>query len=192
MRTPKYAVPFIRISRSSAERDAEPVAPNKLASCDNTGRKICATSVMPDLGEHVISGTDWSAPAVLPTGPGGFEIATFTEFSAQDRHKHESAVEIYTVLEGCMHIYLDDQGPHAFEAGDEIVVLPGTVHEIVQKKTRPRNDGEPFELLVRVHVIGCYGADDKYVQLQPGQGWLRWSELSREERRSCFKLQRRL
>jgi mannose-6-phosphate isomerase-like protein (cupin superfamily) len=184
-------VPFIRITRANVERDAEPGGANKLASCEATGRKICTTFVMPEFGEHAIDSVDWSVPAVLPTGPGGFEIASFTEFSAQDRHKHDRAVEIYTVLEGRMKMYIDDAGPHVFGSGDEVVILPGTVHEIVQKKRRARNPGEPFEMLVRVHVIGCYGAEDKYVQLEQGQEWRRWSELSREERRRCFKLQGR-
>ena len=107
--------------------------------------------------------------------PGGFEIASFTEFSAQDRHKHDRAVEIYTVLEGRMEMYIDDAGPYLFGSGDEVVILPGTVHEIVQKKRRARNPGEPFDMLVRVHVIGCYGAEDKYVQVEAGQEWRRWS-----------------
>src|SRR5947209_11436879 len=159
MRQPTYAVPFIRISRASVERDAGPGAANKLENSDNTGRKICATSVMPEYGERTLAGTDWTAPAVLPTGPGGFEIATFTEFSAQDRHKHEKAIEIYTVLEGSMDIYIDDGGPYTLRAGDELVILPGTVHEIVQRNRSARKPGQPFEVLVRVHVIGCYGAE---------------------------------
>ncbi len=191
MRAPVYPVPFLLISRSSVERDAEPGAPNKLASCDNTGRKICAVSVMPEFGEHAASSPDWAVPAVLPTGAGGFEIATFTEFSAQDRHRHEHAVEIYTVLEGCMEIYIDDAGPYTLAAGDEIVILPGTVHEIVQRKRRARNPGERFASLVRVHAIGACGPVDKYVQLEQGAEWRRWSELSREQRRACFRLRPR-
>jgi mannose-6-phosphate isomerase-like protein (cupin superfamily) len=173
------------------ERDAEPDGPNKLASCAATGRKICTTFVMPEFGEHAVDRVDWSVPAVLATGPGGFEIASFTEFSAQDRHRHDRAVAIYTVLEGRMEMYINDAGPYVFGSGDEVVILAGTVHEIVQKKRRPRNPGEPFDMLVRVHVIGCYGAEDKYVQLGQGQEWRRWSELLVEERRSCFKLQGR-
>jgi mannose-6-phosphate isomerase-like protein (cupin superfamily) len=173
------------------EQDAGPAGPNRLAAPDGNGRKVCATSVLPEYGEHVIDSPDWSAPAILPTGPGGFEIANFSEFSAQERHKHERAVEFYTVLEGRMEIYLDDGGPYTFDAGDELVVLPGTIHEIVQKKMRPRNPGERFDLLVRVHVLGCYGAEDKYVQFEQSGEWRPCSELSREERSNCFRLQAR-
>jgi mannose-6-phosphate isomerase-like protein (cupin superfamily) len=184
-------VPFIVISKANAERDAEPAGTNKLGVLDNTGRKACAISVVPEFGEHVIDSPQWTAPAVLGTGAGGFEIATFTEFSSQDRHKHEKAIEIYTVLKGRMEIYIDDSGPYSLSAGDELVILPGTVHEIVQQKRRERKPGERFKLLVRVHVIGCYGAEDKYVQVEPAREWRRWSELTAEERSSCYKCSKR-
>ncbi len=187
-----FPVSFILISKADVERDAEPAGgPNKLGLQDNNGRKICATAVMPKFGEHEIDNPHWTPPAILPTGDGGFEITTFTEFAAQDRHKHESALEIYTVLEGRMEIYIDDLGPHVLGPGDEVVILPGTIHEVIQTKRRARDPGEAFDLLVRVHAIGCHGADDKFVQLEAGGEWRRWSELSRERRTAAYKLQAR-
>jgi mannose-6-phosphate isomerase-like protein (cupin superfamily) len=190
---PAYPVPYILIPRAIVEHDAEPAGgPNKLGLQDNNGRRVCATEVLQRFGEYQIDNPHWMPPAILPTGNGGFEIGTLTEFAAQDRHKHESAIEIYTVLAGRMEIYIDDAGPHALDAGDEVVILPGAIHEVIQKKRRPRGPGETFELLVRVHAIGCRGADDKFVQLEAGGEWRRWSELSPEQRSAAYKLQARV
>jgi mannose-6-phosphate isomerase-like protein (cupin superfamily) len=180
MRSNQYPVPFILISRASVERD------NKLGLPGNNGRRVCATAVVPEFGESEIETPQWTPPAILPTGEGGFEIGTFTEFAAQDRHKHESAIEIYTVLAGRMEMYIDDAGPYALTAGDEVVILSGTIHEVVRQQ---RGQGHAFELLVRVHAIGCHGATDKFVQLEQGGEWRSWSELSREQRSAAFKLQ---
>lgn len=182
MERAEYPVPFIYISKARVLRD------EKLGLSNNNGRRVCATTVMPEFGEREIEDPRWNPPAILPTGDGGLEIATFTEFASQDRHKHESAIEIYTVLAGDMQMYIDDAGPHALQAGDEVVILPGTVHQVVQSKPREREEDEDFDLLVRVHAIGCRGADDKFVQLEKDGKWRAWSELSRDERKSSYKL----
>ena len=39
--------------------------------------------------------------------------------------------------------------------GDEIIVFPGTVHEILPEDT---------QFLMRVHSIDCHGDADKYVE----------------------------
>ena len=41
-----------------------------------------------------------------------------------------------------------------YNLGDEIVILPGAIHEVINK-------GIPF--LTRVHVINCHG-QDKYIE----------------------------
>jgi uncharacterized cupin superfamily protein len=185
-----YPVPFVLITRDFVQRDAEVMGKeNKLGRENNNGRKICATEVMTQFDEHTIREPLWKVPAVLPTGDGGLEVATFTEFAGQDRHKHFKGTEIYTVLQGELEIYIDDKGPYVLQAGDEVVILPETVHEIIQKKRRSRDVGETFDLLARVHSLNCYGAADKYVQLEQGGKWQRWSDLSKDERARAYRKQ---
>lgn len=180
--------PFVLIARAAVERDAGP-ADNKLGKENNNGRKIFATQFMPELGETVLADPLWRAPAVLPTGEGGLEVATFTEFTGQDRHKHRLSTEIYTVLKGTMLIYINDAGPYELKAMDEVVILPGTVHEIVQGKRRPRAPDEAFDLMVRVHALNCSGVRDKYVQFEPGGEWHRWGALTKADRARAYKKQ---
>jgi quercetin dioxygenase-like cupin family protein len=91
-------------------------------------------------GEVEISDPLWRVPAVFPTGDGGLEVATFTEFAGQDRNKHEVSTEIYTVLKGKLLMYINDEGPYELDATDEVVILPGTIHEVVQTKCRSIGD----------------------------------------------------
>lgn len=183
-----YPVPYVLVTRFFVELDAGP-AGNKLGKADNNGRKILATDVMSKFGEVEINDPLWRVPAVLPTGLGGLEVATFTEFAGQDRHKHGVSTEIYTVLKGTMLIYINDEGPHELNAMDEVIIFPGTIHEVVQKKRRARDPGEGFELLVRVHALNCHGVDDKFVQLAPNDEWHCWSKLSVEDRKRAYKKQ---
>jgi len=185
------SIPFVLIRKHAVLRDAEPIGKeNKLGALNNNGRKILATGVMPQFGEVPIENPIWKVPAVLGTGDGGLEIATFTEFAGQDRHKHGVSTEIYTVLKGTMLMYINDQGPYEVHEMEEVVIFPGTVHEVVQQKVRPREQGEDFDLVVRVHALNCHGVDDKYVQLEPSGEWLCWNSLSREQRQQAFKKQR--
>jgi len=177
-------VPYVLVRRERVEEDVE-----RLGAAGNNGRKVCATRVLRELGERELDDPEWNAPAVLPTGPGGLEISTLTEFTAQDRHKHERSTEVYTVLRGELSVWIDDRGPLRLAAGDELVVLPGTVHELVRAKRRAREPEEPFDLLVRVHAFPCHGATDKLVQLVPGGEWLRWDGLSETEKRSAWRKQ---
>lgn len=187
---PGDAIGFVLISREAAEQDAEFFGQsNKLGRKDNNGRKVCARSLRlaaPDI-EREIQDPNWRPPEVLVTGENGFQVATFSEFSRQDRHKHETSTEIYSVIRGELEIYIDDQGPHMLLAGDEMIVLPGTVHEIVQKRHDARTEGEAFELLARVHSFPCGGDKDKFVQLEPTADWRRWSDLSARERFSAYR-----
>jgi quercetin dioxygenase-like cupin family protein len=122
--------------------------------------------------------TDGEKTPVLTTGPGGIEIATCDERAGQDRHLHRLGTECYTVLEGTLHILINDEGPVELHAGDELVVLPGTVHQVARTS-------DPF--LVRVHATRCYGDDDKYVQLARDGDWLSWSSLSRHDRQRAYR-----
>jgi len=183
-----WPVPFVIIRWDAVVRDGECAGRvNMLRTPDNNGRKILATTVMPTLGEEVISDPAWRVPFVLPTGDGGLEIATFTEFSRQDRHKHEKSIEIYTVLKGTLEIFIDDADPYAVRQGEEVVILPGTVHEILERRLLQPKAGEEFSLLVRVHAINCLGAADKFVQLSPTSPWVRWDRLSAEERVKAYR-----
>jgi quercetin dioxygenase-like cupin family protein len=126
----------------------------------NNGRKMLVNEVFCET-ERPIVDPEWRPEPqdghtpVFETGYGGLEIATFTEKAAQDRHKHLASLETYTVLEGRMTIRIADADKVTLEAGDELVVLPGVVHEVLESK-------EPF--LTRVHAINCYGPQDKYVE----------------------------
>lgn len=139
----------------------------------NNGRKVLVNELYAASEEHARE-VEWSAgpedgkTPVVVTGAGGLEVSTFTHEAAQDRHKHTAATEIYTVLEGTMRMRLGEVGETVtLSAGDELIVLPGTVHEVL-------NDAaEPF--LARVHAAGCRGDEDKYVEHE-GE-WRRWSEL---------------
>jgi quercetin dioxygenase-like cupin family protein len=167
----------IVLRKNAVERDW------KLAAPGNNGRKVLVTRIWPDK-ERPIEDPEWHAEPeggrtpVLETGPGGLEIATCTEKSAQDRHKHLAGTEIYTVLSGRLAIYVDDQGPIELAEGDEIVILPGTVHQVVPGG----------RMLVRIHAPACRGEDDKYVQLEPGGEWVRWSDLSPDQRRRAHRM----
>lgn len=190
-----FPVPYALITLQNAETDAIPPGEHnkKLAIPGNNGRKIFATTVMHQFGEELIVDPVWRAPSVFPTGDGGIEVATFTEFSGQDRHRHEKGTEIYTVLRGELEIYINDTLIQPLCAGDEIVIPPGTIHEVVQPTNDTPSDtpaeGNDFKLVVRVHSISCYGVDDKYVQLNPKGSWLKWSHLSKEQRAAAYKKQ---
>ena len=94
----------------------------------------------------------WSPAQVLETGCGGLEVATFDERAFQDAHIHYLATEIYTVLEGEMEMRLGGD-LKVLRAGDEVIVLPGTAHEVFRATN----------FLTRLHAINCHGTDDKVV-----------------------------
>jgi quercetin dioxygenase-like cupin family protein len=128
---------------------------------NNNGRKHVVNEIYPKK-EVPAQEFEWrpnpemDRTPVLVTGLGGVEVATFTHEAGQDCHKHLIATEIYTVLEGTMLMRIDEKNPPLkLEAGDEVVVLPNTVHEVLPEGT---------SFLTRVHSINCYGDRDKYVK----------------------------
>ncbi|MGA9770756.1 MAG: hypothetical protein WBV94_17070 [Blastocatellia bacterium] len=127
----------------------------------NNGRKVLVNEIYLSKEAHAreaewVPGPETDKSPVFETGFGGVEIATFTHEAGQDCHKHLIATEIYTVLEGRMQIRVEELDPSlTLEAGDEIIILPDTVHEVLA-------DGNSF--LTRVHSINCYGDRDKYVR----------------------------
>jgi len=162
----------------------------KLAKTDggrNNGRKHLVKTLWPAKERPAIT-PEWSfdpedgLTPVLETGEGGIEIATFTEDAVQDRHKHLVSTEIYIVLRGTLKMLINDGEPVELSAGDEVIVLPGTIHEIL--RTSPN---EKSNLLVRVHALNAQGDNDKFVQMQPGGTWSRWSDLSPDDRLNAYR-----
>ena len=102
------------------------------------------------------AGTGHKSP-VVETGPGGIEVCTFTQHAGQHFHYHKVGTEIFTVLEGTMKIRLVDPGGEEtiaqLNAGDEVIIFPGTPHEILTEGT----------FLSRVHSINCLGKEDKFI-----------------------------
>ena len=127
----------------------------------NNGRKVLVNEIYPSKEFHARE-TEWKPglqtgkSPVIETGAGGVEVATFTHEAGQDCHKHLIATEIYTVLEGRMQMRIDETDPPlVLEAGDEVIILPNTAHEVL-----PGVDS----FLARVHSINCHGDRDKYVR----------------------------
>lgn len=140
----------------------------------NNGRKVLVNRLYERTEEHA-QRPEWEAgpedgrTPVVETGAGGLEVSTFTHEAAQDRHKHLVATEIYTVLEGTMRVRLGEAGDEVVLAGgDELIVLPGTPHEVLPAES------EPF--LARVHAVNCHGDADKYVERDG-----RWEKVLRAE-----------
>jgi mannose-6-phosphate isomerase-like protein (cupin superfamily) len=182
------AVSHVILRRAAVERDWK----LSLAHPRNNGRKVLVTALWP-FAESRMEHPEWAPGSpggrtpVLETGPGGIEIATFTEDADQDRHKHLISTEIYTVLKGRMRIRIDDGDLLTLDIGDEIVVLPGTVHEIVGNAAEENSEAGKPRLLIRVHAFQCHGENDKYVQLEPGGPWFVWKDLSPERRRLTYR-----
>ncbi len=122
----------------------------------NTGRRIVALELMLDYSLPLRS-RRWQPPLedakswIFESGGKHFEISTFNHLTKQDRHYHKEATEIYTVLDGQMSIWVEDD-IIALDQGDEIIILPGTWHQVL--------GGDKF--LARVHTINCRGEGDKY------------------------------
>ena len=134
-------------------------ADKKLCEPSSNGRKVLVSKIYPD-EEKSASERVWKSTVVpektpvVETGIGGLEVSTFSEKAKQTRHKHLRATECYTVLKGAMTIRLDNSPPVVLHAGDEIIVFPLTIHEIVRKR----------KFLTRVHSVNTHGKDDKYVE----------------------------
>jgi mannose-6-phosphate isomerase-like protein (cupin superfamily) len=128
---------------------------------NNEGRRILVTEIRCD-SEKPIENPEWKPEfpksTVLVTGRGGIEVSTFNQTKKDHvRHKHLICTEIYTVLEGTMAIKIGDEPePVKLSCGDEIIVLPDTIHEVVSD--------EKITFLTRVHSIKCYGEADKYTE----------------------------
>jgi mannose-6-phosphate isomerase-like protein (cupin superfamily) len=146
----KHSVSYVIIRKDNASSD------ERLTKLNNRGRKILANKILPDKSVQLQS-PEWNPPgpdgksSILETGCGGLEIAICNQNTHQESHKHLLATEIYTVLEGEMNIKVDGT-EITMKQGDEIVVLPGTAHEIVPNS----------KFLTIVHFVDCHGENDKY------------------------------
>ena len=152
----------------------------KLLKPGNDGRKIFATSgVINEFEEKEINSGVWSPGDIFPTEEGDIEISSFTNIARQDRHYHKNTIEIYMVLSGNMLIYITDKKTrYCLKEGDEIVILPGTVHFIDSKKD--------ISFLTRVHSFNSYGASNKFVQLEKNGEWFCWANLSDKDKNTVY------
>ena len=156
-------VPYLVLGKTEVEADWKL---HVLPKVKNNGRKVLVNEIYPKTEVEAIKNEWNSVPLpdktpVVVTGIGGIEVATFTQEAGQDCHKHLIGTEIYTVLSGEMKIRLNEEEPPVtLSQGDEIVIFPGTVHEVLP---------EGSQFLTRVHSINCYGDKDKYVK--KGQNW---------------------
>ena len=100
-------------------------------------RKIVVTQLFP--GERESTDLLWQPPEDAGPCPvqlaEDFEVAVFTQETAQDRHYHKRATEIYTVLEGEMDIEIDGT-VYSLVRGDIMVVNPGTIHQVQVEGSR--------------------------------------------------------
>jgi len=154
----KESVPYLVVRKRNVKDDWKIYLEPKEK---NNGRKIGVNNIFPNKEKYAID-TEWGPSAspeektpVIETGQGGVEISTFNHLAGQGCHKHLLGTEIYVVLEGEMSIRLNETHEVKLCAGDEIVVLPNTVHEVLVSD-------QPF--LTRVHSLNCYGEQDKYVK----------------------------
>jgi quercetin dioxygenase-like cupin family protein len=162
--TNEHTVPYVVIRKDIAKTD------QRLQQPGNTGRKVFAIT-MYEAKEKPIQEPEWEpgdddqekTPLVV-TGFGGLEVATFNHHAKQEAHKHLIGTEIFTVLEGEMEIIINEKDCLTLGEGDEIVLLPGTVHEILTNR----------QFLVRVHCVDCHGVKDKYVKVN-GEWTLQYS-----------------
>ncbi|CAG0936431.1 hypothetical protein TFLX_05304 [Thermoflexales bacterium] len=152
--TDENNIPYVVIRKNMVKSD------QKLQQSQNNGRKIFAITLY-ETKEKPIQEPEWKPShdeqektPIVVTGSGGLEVATFTQHSKQDAHKHVLGTEIFTVLEGEMEIVIDEKEHLTLAEGDEIILLPGTIHEIL-----PHG-----QFLVRVHCVDCHGVKDKYVK----------------------------
>ena len=119
-------------------------------------RKLLVTELRGS-SETSATGVEWAPPDVGSRCDvqvmKDVEVAVFTESAQQDRHLHRKATEIYEVLEGRMSIEVEGV-EHRLDAGDMIVVNPGTTHEVLAGQGR---------FLCRVVCVHCGGVRDKSV-----------------------------
>jgi quercetin dioxygenase-like cupin family protein len=148
-----FKIPYLIVRLAGVLSDT------KLFLPDNNGRKFLVNRLRPEK-EVPAKKPLWKSRAqpcrtpVVQTGKGGLEVATFSQAAKQVRHKHLRGTECYTVLKGRMAMRLDNGRPVVLRAGDELIVFPGTAHEILNKG----------KFLARVHSIDCFGNSDKYVK----------------------------
>ena len=124
--------PALLIARLAVEKDVD------LQPSGKGKRKIAVTRLFDDeipTGDPIWEPTRPTEPKkVIKTSD--LEISYFNQQAVQDRHRHSSATEIYTVIEGRMPIRIGDE-IYLLTAGDTAVVRPETVHEVLKSS-------EPF------------------------------------------------
>ena len=130
-------------------------ADNKIKNEGVGQRKHAVTEVYDS--EEYAKEVVWRAPTIGEKAKvlefPDLEVATFSETAAQDRHYHKNGTEMYSVLEGTMQIEVKGE-VYQLEAGDMIVISPGSIHEV-------RTKGHKF--VARVVIANCGGKGDKYV-----------------------------
>jgi quercetin dioxygenase-like cupin family protein len=84
--------------------------------------------------------------------PYGLDVAVFDNRAKQDRHYHRTSLELHRVLEGTLTIWVGGV-KHTIPAGEEILVAPYAVHEVVTET--------PF--IAMVIVANTTGTGDKFL-----------------------------
>jgi mannose-6-phosphate isomerase-like protein (cupin superfamily) len=83
--------------------------------------------------------------------PHGLDLAVVDHRAKQDRHYHRGTLELYRVLEGTLTMWVGNV-KHTIQAGEEIIVAPYAVHEVVSET--------PF--IAAVIVATATGTADKF------------------------------
>ena len=148
----KSDLPYIWVRKLDAKADF------RMLEEGNNGRRVVALKIMPDFSLPLRS-RRWQPPLedekswIYESGDKRFEISTFNQLTGQDRHYHKDATEIYTVLDGQMSIWVEND-IIALDQGDEIIIFPYTWHQVLGSD----------KFLARVHTINCHGESDKYTE----------------------------
>lgn len=145
MTIPSFFIPIQSIKSDAALRPG------------NRGERKLLVTELYETTEKIAEDLVWQPPAVQEKCSVQImdktEVAVFNQHASQDRHYHKIGTEMYEILEGTMTIHVGEHD-YSLQAGDMIVVNPGTVHEVKPEGT---------QFICRVVTVNCQGTRDKYI-----------------------------